>query len=117
MFKYSHFSQFLRVFNFENTPTNKDMFKVDDARASSTPQLKLFGCLLIGLWNIFWILWRRLFLIKLQAFNINSSGGVCFYLQAVMESVLVKIEAFTMNGSDGVYDGACFYLHGVVVCF
>ena len=34
-----------------------------------------------------------------------------------MESVLVKIEAFTMNGSDGVYDGACFYLHDVVVIF
>ena len=34
-----------------------------------------------------------------------------------MESVLVKIEAFTMNGSDGVCDGACFYLHDVVVIF
>ena len=34
-----------------------------------------------------------------------------------MESVLVKIEALAMNGSDGVYDGACFYLHDVVVCF
>ena len=54
---------------------------------------------------------------KLQAFNINGSGGACFYLQAVMEYVLVKTETFTMNGSDGVYDGACFYLHGVVVCF
>ena len=54
---------------------------------------------------------------KLQVFNINGSGGACFYLQAMMEYVLVKIETFTMNGSDGVYDGACFYLHGVVVCF
>ena len=54
---------------------------------------------------------------KLQAFNINGSGRACFYLQAVMEYVLVKTETFTMNGSDGVYDGACFYLHGVVVCF
>ena len=34
-----------------------------------------------------------------------------------MESVLVKIEAFTMNGIDGVYDGACFDLHDVVVSF
>ena len=34
-----------------------------------------------------------------------------------MESVLVKIQAFIMNGSDGVYDGANFYLHDVVVCF
>ena len=53
---------------------------------------------------------------KLQAFNINGSGGACFYLQAV-KHVLVKTETFTMNGSDGVYDRACFYLHGVVVCF
>ena len=56
----------------------------------------------------FWSLWRRLFLIKLQAFKINGSDGVCFYLQAVMKSVLVKIKAFAMNGSDEVYDGACF---------
>ena len=35
MFKQSHFSQFLRVVTFENTPTNKDMFKVDDTRATS----------------------------------------------------------------------------------
>ena len=42
---------------------------------------------------------------------------VCFYLQAMMEPVLVKVEAFTMNGRDGVSDGACFYLHDVVVCF
>ena len=34
-----------------------------------------------------------------------------------MESVLVKIQAFTMSGSDGVFDGASFYLHVVVVCF
>ena len=47
----------------------------------------------------------------------ESREGVCFYLQVVMESVLVKIEIFTMNGSDGVYDGASFYLHDVVVCF
>ena len=50
-------------------------------------------------------------------FNINDSGEFCFYLQAVMEPVLVKIEAFAMNGSDRVYDGACFYLHDLVVCF
>ena len=33
-----------------------------------------------------------------------------------MESVLVKIQAFSRNGGDGVYDGACFYLHDVVDC-
>ena len=54
---------------------------------------------------------------KLQAFNINGSGGACFYLQAVMLSVLVKIEVFTMHGSDEAYDGAWFYLHDAVVCF
>ena len=27
-----------------------------------------------------------------------------------MESILVKIQAFTMSVSDGVCDGACFYL-------
>ena len=45
---------------------------------------------------------------KFQPFNINDSGGVCFYLQAVMQSVVVKIEVFTMNGGNGVYGGACF---------
>ena len=35
MFKLSHFSQFLRVVTFKNTPTNKDMFNVDDTRATS----------------------------------------------------------------------------------
>ena len=54
-------------------------------------------------------------LIKLQTLNIN--GRVCFYVQAVMVSVLVKTEAFTINGSDGVSVGACFYPHAVVVCF
>ena len=34
-----------------------------------------------------------------------------------MESVFVKIQAFDMNGSDGVCDGACYYLHAVLVCF
>ena len=58
-----------------------------------------------------------MFLIKLQAFNINGSGGVCFYLQSAMESVLVKIQVFAMKSSDGVCDGACFHLHAVIVCF
>ena len=49
-----------------------------------------------------------MFLVKLQVFNKNGSDGVCFYIQAVMESVLVKTGACTMNGSDGVYDRACF---------
>ena len=34
-----------------------------------------------------------------------------------MESVLVEIQAFTISGSDVVCDGACFYLHAVVICF
>ena len=33
-------------------------------------------------------------------------AGVCFWLQAVMESILVKIQAFNRNGSDGVCDKA-----------
>ena len=93
---------------------NKGMFKVDNTRATSV--------------NVIWVSFdwvikyflksvTELPLIKLQAFNINGSGRVCFYLQAVMESVLVKIETFTINGSDGVYDGACFYLHDVYSIF
>ena len=35
-------------------------------------------------------------LIKLRAFSINNSDGVCCYIQAEMESVLVKIQAFTI---------------------
>ena len=62
-------------------------------------------------------MWRRLFLIKLQAFNTNDSDGVYFCLQAVMESVLVKIQTFTIYGSDGICNGARFYLHAVLVCF
>ena len=58
----------------------------------------------------------KMFLIKLHAFNVNENGGVCLYLQDVMESVLVKIQTFSRNGGDGVYDGACFYLHDVVDC-
>ena len=44
---------------------------------------------------------------KLQAFNINGSGEVCFYLQDEMESVLVNIQDFTVNGCDWV----CFSKH------
>ena len=88
MFKQSHFSQFLRVVTFENTPTNKDMFKVDDTRATSV-----------------------------NVIQVSFDWLVKYFLKSVMETVLVKIEVFTMNGSNGVYDGACFYLHDVVVCF
>lgn len=42
---------------------------------------------------------------------------VCFYLQAVMGSVLLKLQAFTMICSDGIHDGVCFYCHAIVVCF
>ena len=55
---------------------------------------------------------RSIFLIKLQAFNLNSSE-----LQAVMKSLLVKFQAFAINDSDGVRDRACFYRHAVVICF
>ena len=77
---------------FENTSANKNMFKADETRATSV--------------NATWV-----------SFDWLIKYWVCFFLQAVMESVLAKIEAFIMNGSDGVYDGACFYLHDVVVCF
>ena len=33
-------------------------------------------------------------------------AGVCFWLQAVMESILVNIQAFSRSGSDGVCDKA-----------
>ena len=35
MFRWSHLSQFLKVVAFENTPANKDMFKVYDTRTTS----------------------------------------------------------------------------------
>ena len=35
MFKWSHFSQFLRLVAFENTSANKNTFKVDETRAAS----------------------------------------------------------------------------------
>ena len=50
-------------------------------------------------------------------FNVNGSGGVCFYLQAVLWSVSVKIQNIAINGSVGVCDGACLYFHAMVVCF
>ena len=34
-----------------------------------------------------------------------------------MESVLVKLQAFTVNGSGGLCDGECFYCYMVAVCF
>ena len=54
---------------------------------------------------------------KLQAFSTYASGGVCFYLQAVMKSVSVKIQDFILNCNNDVYYVACFYLHAMVVCF
>ena len=47
----------------------------------------------------------------------NDSDGVCFYLQVVMEAVLVNTQDFTINSSDGVCGGACSYPHVVVLCF
>ena len=40
---------------------------------------------------------------------------VCFYLQTVMESVLVMVQAFTINGNDRVCHRASFYFHALVV--
>ena len=89
--------------------------------------------------NVIWVFLPNIFEVcdgeKLHVFYIN---GVCCCLQAVMESVLVKMLTFTVNGrlssycdslflakpqvpiingSDWVYDGACFYLSTVAVCF
>lgn len=50
-----------------------------------------------------------------KAFNIKDIGGVCFYLQVVMKSVLVNIQDFTVNSSDEVYIGACFFI-SMLVC-
>ena len=68
--------------------------------------------LLISLEHVSTFVRRSIFLIKLQAFNLNSSE-----LQAVMKSLLVKFQAFAINDSDGVRDRACFYRHAVVICF
>ena len=82
------------------------MFNVDDTRATSVNFISVsFDWLL----KYFFKCVTETVLIKLEAFNINGSDGVCFYLQAVTESVLVKIKSFTMNGSHGDYDGACFF--------
>ena len=66
--------------------------------------------------NIFLQLRRSLFSIKPHVFNLNCSGSVCFYFQAVMEYVLVNLQPFAINGSDGVCNGACFNCHVFVVC-
>ena len=76
----------------------------------------LFGCLLVSLQNIYEVCDRNGFYKAgfYKAFNIKDSGGVCFYLQLVIKSVLVNIQDFTINSSDGVYIGTCFFISMLV---
>ena len=68
MFKYSHFSQFLRVVAFENAPSNKNLFKVDDTRATSS----------VNVWVSFdWL--KK------------------YFLKSVTETVLIKLQVFNMK--------------------
>ena len=74
MFKYSHFSQFLRVVAFENTPSNKNMFKVDDTRATSS----------VNVWVSFdWL--------------------IKYFLKSVTETVLIKLQALKMAVAKSVF--------------
>ena len=74
MFKYSHFSQFLRVVAFENTPSNKNMFKVDDTRATSS----------VNVWVSFdWL--------------------IKYFLKSVTENVLIKLQALKMAVAKSVF--------------
>ena len=54
----------------------------------------LFWCLCNKLRTYFWSLRRSLFLLKFQAFHVNSCerlwGGVCFQHQAMTESIFSK---------------------------
>ena len=45
MFKWSYFLKFFWVIAFENTPGNKNMFKIDDKKTPELLQVMLFGCL------------------------------------------------------------------------
>ena len=111
------------MFASENSPANKNMFKVDGKKNTlELFQLMLFGSNLITLKHVFtsalepvfnkassfyskWQ-WQSLFLrsgclVKLQAFNINGRDGVCdrtfFYPSAVTESVFSKASGFYYN--------------------
>lgn len=76
----------------------------------------MFLCGLAYIKHFFKSMKETLFLIKLQVFYTNGSGGICCYLQAVTEPVLVKIHSYKWH-SYGVCDGVSLYLHPVVVCF
>ena len=54
-----------------------------------------------------------MFLVKLQASNLNGPGRVIIYVQTVMESIVVNLQTLTINVSDG---GAYFYRHALVAC-
>ena len=45
IFKWSYFLKFFWVIAFENTPGNKNMFKIDDKKTPELLQVMLFGCL------------------------------------------------------------------------
>ena len=74
MFKYSHFSQFLRVVAFENTPSNKNMFKVDDTRATSS----------VNVW-------------------VSFDWPIKYFLKSVTETVLIKLQALKMAVAKSVF--------------
>ena len=97
--KQGYISQILGVVAFENALQTKICSK--STTKKQLLQLMLFGGLWISL-NMIFDVCDRQFLIQIQAFDINDSGGVSYYLQTVMESVLVRIQTFTINGSDGV---------------
>ena len=91
----------------ENSSVNKNMFKVDrkDAR---TVVVNVVQVSFDYLGTYFYICdfqaAIKLVLVKIQAFTINGSDGVCgkacFY-PMLCSLFLVNPQAFTVNGSDG----------------
>ena len=77
--------------------------------------LELFQLMLFGFLHLWW----SLFLIKRQACNLNGSARAWFYLQAVMEFVLIKLQVFIINGGDGICDGSLAKLKAfsMICCF
>ena len=78
--------------------------------------LMIFWSLLINLEPVFTSATGSVFN-KLQAFHLNGTDRICFYLQAVIESLLVKLQTFTITGSGGGWGRACLYHHAVVASF
>ena len=76
----------------------------------------IFWSLLINLEPVFTSATGSVFN-KLQAFHLNGTDRICFYLQAVIESLLVKLQTFTITGSGGGWGRACLYHHAVVASF